>query len=107
MCCEKYAPVMDYDENFLTHLSADKKIHHRRQRMWQCRIQYFCCLLCHKGDQANSFVDVSATLADAFTYFRGYVPSDIVAGMALQAIHTKHEVYHGSIYMVEMKPQTK
>lgn len=34
-------------------------------------------------NQQTAFADVSSTLADAFAFFRGYVPSDIIAGIAL------------------------
>ena len=45
-------------------------------------------------NQRTAFADVSSTLADAFTFFRGYVPSDILAGIALLAMEeNKGEVY--------------
>ena len=47
------------------------------------------CWLRLRGEQRTAFADVAATLADAFNQFRGYVPSDIVAGIALYTFHHK------------------
>lgn len=92
MCYEDYFPVSTYDGYDLMTLSINQKLHHRRQRIWRCRLQYWCCLTCLRGEYTDVYSDVSATLADMFTYFRGYVPSDIIAGIALQAMHTKPKV---------------
>ena len=46
----------------------------------------FCCLKLRNG-QKTVFADVATTLTDAFNQFRGYVPSDIAAGVALYAFH--------------------
>lgn len=61
-------------------------IRHKRQRRWQWRLQRFFCWMKLEGSQQSAFADVSSTLADAFAFFRGYVPSDIVAGIALLAM---------------------
>lgn len=93
MWYEKHPPITSYEGVELTSLDADQTVRHHRQRVWQCRIQScLSCLLCCKGTHSDIYVDVSATLSDMFTYFRGYVPTDILAGIALHAIHVDPKV---------------
>ena len=84
---EKFSPTETYgDARRLSSLSSGDMIHHKRQRRWQWRLQRFFWWMSLKDNQQTAFADVSATLADAFAFFRGYVPSDIVAGVALLAM---------------------
>ena len=41
--------------------------------------------------------DIATVMADSFTYFRGYVPSDVAAGIALMAMEQETQtVYHNA-----------
>lgn len=80
---EAVVPTETYDGRRLSRVSSGHLVHHKRQRTWQWRVQFLFCCMSLKGDQQNAFADVSATLSDSFNYFRGYVPSDILAGIAL------------------------
>ena len=87
---ERVDPTTTYGGRRLSRASSETLTHHRRQRAWQWRMQCMFCWLRLRGEQRTAFADVAATLADAFNQFRGYVPSDIVAGIALYALH--HEI---------------
>ena len=80
---EKSKPSTTYSGRRLSRLSSYWLNQHRRQRKWQWILQ--CLFCCHrfKNEQRNVFKEVSATLSDAFTKFRGYVLSDVLAGMSL------------------------
>lgn len=91
MCYEKYVPVTTYDGEDLTSITRDHMTQHHRQRQWQCRLQCLCCLLGEGGDP-EVYADMSALLSESFSYFRGYVPSDIIAGIALHAMQYKQKV---------------
>lgn len=92
MCCnnppkklryEDGAPFTSYGGRRLSTLSSGELAQHHRQRQWQWRLQWLFWWLRLKKRQQSVFSEISATLADVFTYFRGYVPSDILAGVAL------------------------
>ena len=91
---EQLSPSTTYgDARRLSSLSSGDMIHHKRQRRWQWRLQRFFWWMRLEDNQQTAFADVSSTLADAFTFFRGYVPSDIIAGIALLAMEeSKTEV---------------
>ena len=76
-------PSETYGGRRLSSASSGHLVHHKRQRTWQWRLQCLFCWMTLKSDQQTAFADVSATLADGFNYFRGYVPSDILAGIAV------------------------
>lgn len=80
---EKLRPSTSFGGRRLSRLSSRSLHQHRRQRKWQWILQTLFC--CHRfqNEQRDVFKEVSATLSDAFTKFRGYVPSDVLAGMAL------------------------
>lgn len=84
---ERLAPTTTYGGRRMSRASSETLVHHRRQRAWQWRIQCMFCWLRLRGEQQTAFADVAATLADAFSHFRGYVPSDIIAGIALYTLH--------------------
>lgn len=92
---EQLPPTTTYgDARRLSSLSSGAMIHHKRQRRWQWRVQRLFCWMRLNKNQQTAFADVSSTLADAFAFFRGYVPSDILAGIALLAMEeNKGEVY--------------
>ena len=84
---EQLPPSETYgDARRLSSLSSAGMIQHKRQRLWQWRLERVFWWMNLKGSQKTAFADVSSTLADAFAFFRGYVPSDIVAGIALLAM---------------------
>lgn len=89
---ERLAPVESFGGRRLSALSSMGLAQHRRQRNWQRRIQCLCCCLnLREGSQQTLFGEVSATLADAFTLFRGYVPSDVLAGTILLSMEQRAE----------------
>lgn len=83
---EHLAPSTSFGGRRLSALSSGALVQHHRQRRWQWQMQWLCGCLTLRENQQGIFSQVSASLADAFTHFRGYVPSDIVAGMALFAM---------------------
>lgn len=91
MWYDKYAPVTTYEGYDIKSLEFNQKVRHHHQRMWLYRIR--SCLICCNNEHTELYVDISVTLSDMFTYFRGYVPSDIVAGIALHAIHADSKVH--------------
>lgn len=92
---EQFPPQETYgDARRLSSLSSGGMIQHKRQRLWQWRLQRIFWWMNLEDSQQNVFADVSSTLADAFAYFRGYVPSDIVAGIALLAMEESKEVFY-------------
>lgn len=80
---EHAPPKIDFSGRRLSSLSEESLAQHHRQRSWQWRIQNLFFFLRLQDRQKSIFAAVSATLSDAFTKFRGYVPTDILAGMAL------------------------
>lgn len=83
---ESLAPSMSFGGRVLSALSTSSLNQHHRQRGWQWRLQCLFCCMKLRDHQKTVFSEVSATLADVFTYLRGYVPSDIIAGMAVLAM---------------------
>ena len=80
---EEIAPSTSFSGRRLSTLSDESLSQHTRQRSWQWKIQSMFFFLNLQDKQKSVFAAVSATLADAFTKFRGYVPTDVLAGMAL------------------------
>lgn len=91
MWYEKYVPVTTYDGDYLSSINNDLMTRHRRQRQWQCRMHCLFCILC-KGGNPDIYADMSTLLSESFENFRGYVPSDIIAGIALHAMTYKEKV---------------
>ena len=86
---EHFEPEETYAMERLSEASSLELMHHGRQRVWQWRLQrLFCCMRLQEHQQ-SAFADISATLTDAFTFFRGYVPSDVLAGVAVLAMQQK------------------
>jgi len=91
MWWEKHAPVTSYEGIEVTTLNADQIIRHHQQRRWYSRIR--CCASCVRYSCDEEVrIDVSSTLAEMFTHFRGYVPSDIYAGISLHAMQNDSKV---------------
>lgn len=89
---------LDHSTSFrdsrLSVFSSDGLLQQHRQRTWQWRLQWLCgCVTLREGQQ-GVISDVAATLTHAFTHFRGYVPSDIIAGMALLAKEQRESEVH-------------
>ena len=80
---ESQAPKTTYQGRRLSRVSSTALGHHTRQRTWQWRLQCLFCCLRLRSRQREVFSEVSAALSDACRKFRGYVPSDVLAGMAL------------------------
>lgn len=80
---EHAPPKINFSGRRLSSLSDESLAQHQRQRSWQWRVQNLFFFLRLHDRQKTVFAAVSATLSDAFTKFRGYVPTDILAGMAL------------------------
>ena len=83
---ESLAPSMSFGGRILSALSSSSLNQHSRQRRWQWKLQCLFCCMKLRDHQKTVFSEVSTTLADVFTYLRGYVPSDIIAGMAVLAM---------------------
>ena len=80
---ESGAPKVTYKGRRLSRVSSTSLGHHTRQRTWQWRLQCLFCCLRLRNQQRNVFSEISAVLSDVSRKFRGYVPSDVLAGMAL------------------------
>ena len=91
MLWEKDNPVTTHDGDNIKLLDMDQMARHRRQRLWLCRVQCLSCLLCTEGDP-DIYADMSTLLSETFESFRGYVPSDIIAGFALYAMKHREKV---------------
>ena len=64
-----------------------KRYERRRRWFWVFQILFYCFR--SSKSQVNVLREVSLTLSDAFEKFRGYVPSDILAGLLL--VKTRHK----------------
>ena len=91
--------VMKYDEmkpsesfggRRLSRLSSGSLARHAQRRLWQWRLNLmFCCVKLQKY-QTSVYTEVSVALADACSNLRGYVPTDVAAGLAI--ISLEHNV---------------
>ena len=90
---EELGHSVSYGGRTLSEISSGGLVQHRRHRHWQWRLEWLLHWMRLDQRQQSVFSDVSATLADAFTHFRGYVPSDVLAGITLLAMeHHQMEV---------------
>lgn len=83
---EEVAPSESYGGRRLSRLGSDAVKQHMQRRRWQWRLQSLLCCLHLKPYQQSVFTEVAVTLADVFRKFRGYVPSDLAAGLALLSL---------------------
>lgn len=88
---EEVAPSESYGGRRLSRLSSNEFKRHLQRRRWQWRLQSLLCCLRLKPYQHSVFTEVAVTLADVFRQFRGYVPSDLAAGLALLAINEQSQ----------------
>ena len=101
MCCvpkkmkyEELAPSESYGGRRLSRISSASLKRHLQRRRWQWRLQNLLCCMKLRQFQRSIFSEVAITLADVFRKLRGYVPSDIAAGMVLLAMDcSTKEVY--------------
>ena len=91
---ERLSHSTSFRDSSLTVFSSDGLLQHHRQRTWQWRLKWLCGYVTLREGQQGVIGDVAATLAHAFTHFRGYVPSDIIAGMALLAKEQRESKVH-------------
>ena len=76
----------------LSRLSSGSLARHDQRRLWQWRLHLmFCCMKLQKY-QTSVFTEVSVALADACSNLRGYVPTDVAAGLAI--ISLEHNVFN-------------
>lgn len=76
----------------LSRLSSGSLARHAQRRLWQWRLHLmFCCMKLQKY-QTSVFTEVSVALADACSNLRGYVPTDVAAGLAI--ISLEHNVFN-------------
>ena len=75
----------------LTALSSAEFIKKHRQSTWKWRLQWLLCGMRLRGEQRNAFNEIASTMTDAFVHFRGYVPSDVAAGIALLAMEQRSD----------------
>jgi sn1-specific diacylglycerol lipase len=79
------------DHGLLALSSEELRKHRQRDRAWQWRMQWMCCCTGLGKNRRNVFAEIGTVMADSFTYFRGYVPSDVGAGIALMAMEQSAE----------------
>lgn len=111
LCCRNTPKRLRYEYerldlsegHTLSEVSSGALAQHHRQRRWQWRLEWLLHWMRLDQSRQNMFAEVSATLADAFTHFRGYVPSDVLAGMTLLAMeHQQLEVRKFILYCVHI-----
>ena len=71
--------------------SEELRKHRQRDSAWKWRMQLLCCCMRLAENQRNVFAEIGTVMADSFTFFRGYVPSDVAAGIALMAMEQSTE----------------
>lgn len=89
---EEVAPSESYGGRRLSRISSDAMKRHMQRRRWQWRLQSLLCCLRLKPYQHSVFSEVAVTLGDVFLKFRGYVPSDLAAGLALLALGEQRQM---------------
>lgn len=91
----KLAGSLSTDGHGLLALSS-RELHKHRQRdkAWKWRLEWLCCCLRLREKQKSVYAEVATVMADTFTHFRGYVPSDVAAGIALMAMEQSAEKVH-------------
>ena len=83
---EQVKPSTSFSGRRLSRLSSGSLARHAQRRMWQWRLQLmFCCMKLQKY-QNSIFTEVSVALADACSNLRGYVPTDVAAGLAIVSL---------------------
>ena len=80
---EDVAPAESFGGRRLSKISSDSMKRHMHRRRWHWRLQALFCCVRIRDFQKSVFSEVSVTLSDAFRRFRGYVPSDLLAGLLL------------------------
>ena len=86
------AKTLSSDSHGLLALSSEElHKHRRRDRAWKWRMEWLCCCLRLGQRQRSVYTEIGTVMADMFTYFRGYVPSDVAAGIALIAMEQNTE----------------
>ena len=87
------ARTLSSSRHGLLSLSSDELHKHmHRDRAWKWRMEWLCCCCVRLGKQQRSvYGEIGTVMADSFTYFRGYVPSDVAAGIALMAMEQSTE----------------
>ena len=64
------------------------EIRHQKRRdiVWKWRLKWLLCWMKLEKKQRTAYKEVAIVMTDAFTHLRGYVPSDVAAGIALTAM---------------------
>ena len=89
---EELKPSESFGGRRLSRLSSGALTRHAQRRLWQWRLNLiFCCMKLRKY-QSSIFTEVSVALADACTNLRGYVPTDVAAGLAI--ISLEHNIFN-------------
>lgn len=88
---ERLASTLSSDSRGLAALSSRELHHKRRDNTWTWRLQWLFCCMRLRGQKKDVFSEISSVMTDAFTHFRGYVPSDVAAGIALMAMEQSTE----------------
>ena len=88
---EELQPSESFGGRRLSSISSGSLARHTQRRLWQWRLHLmFCCMKLQKY-QSSVFTEVSVALADACSNLRGYVPTDVAAGLAI--ISLEHNVF--------------
>jgi len=89
---EEVNPSTSFGGRRLSRLDSGSLARHAQRRMWQWRLQIvFCCMKLQKY-QNSVFTEVSVALADACSNLRGYVPTDVAAGLAIISLEHNDDV---------------
>ena len=73
----------------LSQISIDSQRRHERRTKWHWIIQTLLCCFSFQENQRAVIREVASTLCEAFDYYRGYVASDLAAGLLL--LKKKHK----------------
>lgn len=73
----------------LSQISIDSNRRHERRMRWHWVVQTVLCCFSFQENQRIVLKEVASTLCEAFDNYRGYVPSDLVAGLLL--LKKKHK----------------
>lgn len=89
---KQLAKTLSSEDHGLLALSSEElHKHRRRDRAWRWRMEWVCCCMRVGEKQRSLYSEIGTVMADSFTYFRGYVPSDVAAGIALMAMEQSGE----------------
>ena len=89
---EELQPSASFSIRRLSRISSASLARHAQRKLWQWRLNLvFCCMKLQKY-QSSVFTEISVALADTCSNLKGYVPSDVAAGLAI--ISLEHNIFN-------------